>query len=269
MPKTDAAAALARDAWSVAEVAAWLDVPAVLVTRWCEAGHVVGARRDAASAWVLPGRGLFLFLGRKVEAHYSVETVAVMLDAQPETVRGWLKARRLRAVKLGGARQAPVRIAESELARWLKAGAVKVVQSTAGNVCVLVGVLLVSCCTAPRMGFVAGEVFAMGAGRIEGGAVVRTGCWRRAMDAESAVPSDFCLNNKADSTACHSVRHILAGQVVAGGLDAGGFDGRGGGGRGARGARPLESDSAAQKIFTMPSLASCWAGPQKKKGGAA
>ena len=119
-----------------------------------------------------------------------------------------------------------------------------------------------------RSGSVTGEVSAMNAGRSERGAVVGTGCWRPAMDAESTVKSDFCVDNEGESPACHSVRHILARQVVIGDLDAGGFDGRGGGGRGDRGDRPLESDSAAQKIFTMPSLASCWAGLQKKKGGA-
>jgi excisionase family DNA binding protein len=68
----------------------------------------------------IPGRSLFLFCGRKVEPHYSPETAAALLDKSPETVRGWIKDRRIRKVKVGCAKSASVLIPESELRRLLQ-----------------------------------------------------------------------------------------------------------------------------------------------------
>jgi len=115
----DAAALLQRGTWTAAEVAALLDVPAVLVERWALAGLVPGARIESG-AWRLPGRGLFLFLGRRVEAHYSVHTVAGLLDRPAATVRDWVADKRLRSVKLGAAKAAAVLIPESAVLELLQ-----------------------------------------------------------------------------------------------------------------------------------------------------
>jgi len=114
----DAAAVLRRGEWSAVEVAALLDVPLRLVVRWAQTGVVPGCRLRAG-AWRLPGRGLFFFLGRRVECHYTPATVAALLDKPVGTVREWIKAGRLRVVKLGVARQAPTLVPESALVELL------------------------------------------------------------------------------------------------------------------------------------------------------
>ncbi len=114
----DAAEALKQGRWSAAEVASLLDVPLPLVRRWCEVG-VVPAVHESGTWW-LEGRALFVFCSRSVEPHYSPETVAGLLDRSLETVRGWIKRKRLKTVKLGAARNATVLVPESELRRWLQ-----------------------------------------------------------------------------------------------------------------------------------------------------
>jgi excisionase family DNA binding protein len=115
----DAALLMQQGTWTAAEVAGLLDVPLVLVERWALAGLVPGARMESG-AWRLPGRGLFLFLGRKVEAHYSVSTVAGLLDRPAATVRDWIADKRLRVVKLGAAKASAVLIPESAVLELLK-----------------------------------------------------------------------------------------------------------------------------------------------------
>jgi len=110
----DAAAVLQKGRWAASEVAALLDVPEVIVTRWAQTGLIPGAA-VANGRWMLPGRGLFFFLGRRVEAHYSVATVAAMLDRPAATVRDWIASGRLRVVKLGTARSAATLIPESSV----------------------------------------------------------------------------------------------------------------------------------------------------------
>lgn len=104
---------------TVAEVSALLDTPARLVERWCVAGLLPGAARRAG-AWAIPARALSFFCGRRVEPHYSPETAAALLDKSVETVRRWIKARRLAVVKTGTSKSASVLISESELVRWLR-----------------------------------------------------------------------------------------------------------------------------------------------------
>lgn len=116
---TPATVLRARD-WSVDEVATLLDTPPALVTRWCVAGLLPGARR-CGDAWAIPGRGLFVFCQRRVEAHYSPETAAALLDRSVATIRDWIKDRRLKVIKTGTAKSAGVLIPESELRRWLAA----------------------------------------------------------------------------------------------------------------------------------------------------
>lgn len=119
MAATPATVLRARD-WSAEEVAVLLDTPEALVARWCAAGLLPGARRRGGG-WAIPGRGLFVFCQRRVEAHYSPETAAALLDRSVETVRGWIKAGRLKVIKTGAAKSAGVLIPESELRRWLAA----------------------------------------------------------------------------------------------------------------------------------------------------
>lgn len=118
---SESSAGMSARSWlSEVEAARWLDVPVWSVQRWCEAGLVPGARHGAAG-WRLPRRGLLFFCGRTVEPMYSPESVAAILELSVETVRGYLSAGRLRSVKLGAARCAPVRVAESELRRFARA----------------------------------------------------------------------------------------------------------------------------------------------------
>lgn len=112
---------MGRD-WSVPEVATWLDTAETLVTRWCTLRMIAGARL-VRGAWVIPGRGLFLFCRRRIEPHYSMRSAAELLDfATAETIETWIEQGRLATVKLGTAKSAPVRIPESEIERLLKAG---------------------------------------------------------------------------------------------------------------------------------------------------
>jgi hypothetical protein len=111
---------LMQGEWSPAEVSLLLDTPLAIVERWCRVGLLHGARLKG-EAWVIPGRALFLFCGRKVEPHYSPETVAGLLDKSVATVRDWIKQGRMAKVKLGVDAQASVLVAESELRRWISA----------------------------------------------------------------------------------------------------------------------------------------------------
>lgn len=115
----DPAALLQRGTWTAAEVAGLLDVPQLIVERWAQTGLVPGARLESGT-WRIPGRSLFLFLGRRVEAHYSVQTVAALLDRPLATVRDWIADKRLRSVKLGTAKAAAVLIPESAILELLQ-----------------------------------------------------------------------------------------------------------------------------------------------------
>ena len=106
--------------WSAEEVAALLDTPLSIVLRWCRVGLLVGARQSRGQ-WAIPGRSLFLFCGRRIEPHYSPETVAALLDKSVDTVRTWIKAGRLQRVKVGCSKSGSVLISETELRRWLGA----------------------------------------------------------------------------------------------------------------------------------------------------
>jgi excisionase family DNA binding protein len=109
---------LQRGSWSAVEVAALLDTPLSIVDRWCAVGLLPGADL-VRGQWQISGRSLFLFCGRRIEPHYSPETVAALLDKTADTVRGWIKSGRMRKVKIGTAKSASVLIPESELRRWL------------------------------------------------------------------------------------------------------------------------------------------------------
>jgi len=109
---------LRRGTWSAAEVAALLDTPRAIVDRWCAVGLLPGAEL-LRGEWQISGRSLFLFCGRRIEPHYSPETVAGLLDKTADTVRDWIKSGRMRKVKIGTAKSASVLIPESELRRWL------------------------------------------------------------------------------------------------------------------------------------------------------
>lgn len=115
---------LKQGLWTPEQVALLLDTPLCIVLRWCAVGLMPGAR-EKRGEWAIPGRSLFLFCNRRIEPHYSPETVAALLDKSVETVRGWLKESedgqpRIKRVKLGVAKSASVLIPESELRRWLK-----------------------------------------------------------------------------------------------------------------------------------------------------
>jgi hypothetical protein len=103
--------------WTVDEIAQLLDTPPRLVDRWCRVGLLSAQQRQGV--WIVSGRSLALFCGRKVEPFYSAETIAALLDNDEVTVRDWLKRGRLKKKKFGTARSAPVRVPESELVRWL------------------------------------------------------------------------------------------------------------------------------------------------------
>lgn len=123
-PEPTASELLKQGVWTPEEVALLLDTPLCLVLRWCAIGLLPGAR-EKRGEWAIPGRSLFLFCGRRIEPHYSPETVAALLDKSVETVRGWLKESedgkpRIKRVKLGLAKSASVLIPESELRRWLQ-----------------------------------------------------------------------------------------------------------------------------------------------------
>jgi hypothetical protein len=107
--------------WSVEQVACMLDTPECIVTRWCVLRLIPGVRQRAG-AWQIPGPGLFFLCKGQIELRYSAETIGAMLDISPDTVRDWIKHGRLKKCKWGLARSAPVRVAESELVRFLKGG---------------------------------------------------------------------------------------------------------------------------------------------------
>lgn len=109
---------LMQGVWTPAEVSLMLDTPAAIVLRWCRVGLLPGAR-ERLGVWEIPGRSLFLFCGRRLEPHYSLETVAALLDKSVETVRGWAKRGLLAKIKLGTGKSASVLVAESELRRWM------------------------------------------------------------------------------------------------------------------------------------------------------
>lgn len=116
-PTPDAADALIKGVWTAAEVSAWLDVPLVLVERWCRVKLLPAAFRG--DQWRIEGRALFLFCRRSIEPHYKPETIAGLLDRSVDTVRDWLKSGRMKTLKLGAARSSTVLVAESELRRWM------------------------------------------------------------------------------------------------------------------------------------------------------
>lgn len=102
-----------------------LDTPLSIVRRWCAVGLLPGARQKRGE-WAIPGRSLFLFCERRIEPHYSPETIAALLDKSEKTVRRWLQESeggqpRIKRLKLGVAKSASVLIPESELRRWLNA----------------------------------------------------------------------------------------------------------------------------------------------------
>ena len=117
-PTPDATDALAKGVWTAAEVSTLLDVPVVLVERWCRVRLLPASQR--AGEWQIPGRALFLFCSRRIEPHYKPETIAALLDRSVDTVRDWLKQGRFKTIKLGTAKSATVLVAESELRRWLE-----------------------------------------------------------------------------------------------------------------------------------------------------
>lgn len=117
-PTAEAADALTQGVWTAAEVAVLLDVPEMLVDRWCRVRLLPASQRGGE--WQIPGRALFLFCRRRIEPHYKPETIAALLDRSVATVRDWLKQGRLKSIKLGTARSATVLVAESELRRWLE-----------------------------------------------------------------------------------------------------------------------------------------------------
>lgn len=108
------------ETFSVPEVCALLDAPEWAVLRWCCAGLLPGAKHGR-KGWTIPARALSFFCGRSVECLYSPETVAGILELEVETVREYLASGRLVKTKLGTARGAPVRVAESDLRRWIAA----------------------------------------------------------------------------------------------------------------------------------------------------
>ena len=118
-PEPTASELLKQGVWTPEEVALLLDTPLCLVLRWCAIGLLPGAR-EKRGEWAIPGRSLFLLCHRRMEPHYSPETVAAMLDKSVETVRGWIKEQRLRKVKVGCAKSGSVLIPESELRRLLQ-----------------------------------------------------------------------------------------------------------------------------------------------------
>lgn len=115
-----AAELLRAGVWSVPQVALMLDTPESVVARWCALRLIPGATHKGGE-WRIPGPGLSFFQKGAIEPMYSPETVAALLDQSPATVRNWLKAGRMRKVKLGTARGSPVRIKESELRRFIAA----------------------------------------------------------------------------------------------------------------------------------------------------
>jgi hypothetical protein len=121
MPKREttpnAVDALSKGVWTAAEVATLLDVPLVLVERWCRL-QILPARWRGDQWWI-EGRALFLFCHRRIEPHYKPETIAGLLDRSVETVYSWIKSGRLKTIKLGAAKSATVLVAESELRRWM------------------------------------------------------------------------------------------------------------------------------------------------------
>lgn len=108
------------ETFSVPEVCALLDAPEWAVLRWCRAGLLPGAKHGR-KGWTISGRALSFFCGRSVECLYSPETVAGILELEVETVREYLSSGRLPKVKLGTAKGSPVRVAESDLRRWIAA----------------------------------------------------------------------------------------------------------------------------------------------------
>ncbi len=100
--------------WTAEQVASMTDTPLAMVVRWCTARLIHGARH-MDGAWRIPGPGLVFFLGTKIEPMYSLRTAAALLDLSDDTIEEWIKSGRLKKVKLGRTRQAPVRILESEL----------------------------------------------------------------------------------------------------------------------------------------------------------
>ncbi len=115
---TTAADLLRSGVWTVPQVAVLLDTPECLVERWCCLKMIPGVRLRA-SAWEIPGPGLFFFCSGRLEPHYSPATAGALLDQSEDTIRGWIKHKRLKVVKLGSKKSSPVRIAESELKKFL------------------------------------------------------------------------------------------------------------------------------------------------------
>ncbi len=48
------------------------------------------------------------YCGSIQDRFYSVETVATILDCSPETIRGWIKDRKIGSIKVGGLRLIPL-----------------------------------------------------------------------------------------------------------------------------------------------------------------
>lgn len=110
----DAAELLRGQTWTALEVSRLLDVPLAMVERWARLGVVRGCC-CRAGVWLLPGRGLFLFLSGRLEPHYRVKSAAALLDVSERTLEGWIKSGRLRVRKLGAAAASTVLVPESAL----------------------------------------------------------------------------------------------------------------------------------------------------------
>ena len=48
------------------------------------------------------------YCGSTQDRYYSAETLAKILDCSPETIRGWIKDRKIDSIKVGGLRLIPL-----------------------------------------------------------------------------------------------------------------------------------------------------------------
>lgn len=106
--------------WSLPEVARLLDVSLRQVELWTLSGELVTCSREGEVR--VTRAALFLFLGGQVEPMISAETMALALDVEERTVRGWLQARspRIPSVKLGSGNKAPRRVFVRKLREWVQ-----------------------------------------------------------------------------------------------------------------------------------------------------
>jgi len=99
----------AKPVYSPEEVADLCELPVAIVLRHLRApgrSFFPGAWEESDGHWRVPEDGVRAFMGRRIERHYSLQSVAELLELSYDHVWRTVKAQRL-AVEVAGTQRVP------------------------------------------------------------------------------------------------------------------------------------------------------------------